>query len=191
MSGKSVVSIEDVELATRRWLENLVIGLNLCPFAKSVYVKNQVRIVVYTGLLEDLLAFLQQELLLLQNTPAEQLDTTLVVLPELLQDYYQFNDFLNFTDDLLVQLDLEGEMQIADFHPDYQFAGTVPNDMSNYTNRTPYPTLHLLRESSIDRAVAQYPEAEAIFSRNIERMQQLGYQAWQELMQKPGNLTGK
>ena len=191
MSDKSVVSIEEVELATRRWLENLVIGLNLCPFAKSVYVKNQVRIVVYAGLLEDLLAFLQQELLLLQNTPAEQLDTTLVVLPELLQDYYQFNDFLNFTDDLLVQLGLDGEMQIADFHPDYQFAGTAPDDMSNYTNITPYPTLHLLRESSIDRAVEQYPDAEAIFSRNIERMQQLGYQAWQELMQKPGKLTGK
>lgn len=191
MSDKSINSIQEVELATRRWLENLVIGLNLCPFAKGVYIKNQVRIVVYTGELEDLLPFLQQELLLLQNTPAEQLDTTLVVLPDLLQDYLQFNDFLNFTDDLLQQLGLEGEMQIADFHPHYQFAGTNSDDMSNYTNRTPYPTLHLLRESSIDRAVEQYPDAEAIFSRNIERMQKLGYHAWAELMQKPGQFSKK
>ncbi|MDC7690121.1 DUF1415 domain-containing protein [Vogesella indigofera] len=168
--------------ATRRWLENAVIGLNLCPFAKSVYVKNQVRIIVSEArdpatLLEQLML----ELRLLQETDPQEIDTTLLVHPHTLQRFLDFNDFLEIVDAAVADMGLEGEIQVASFHPKFQFADTTVNDISNFTNRSPYPTLHLIRESSIARAVEAFPEAEAIFERNIEVLEELGHAGWAAL----------
>ena len=167
---------------TLRWLERAVIGLNLCPFAKSVYVKGQVHCTVSAAAtLEALRDDLLQALKDLVALDASVRDTTLLVVQNLLQDFYDYNDFLNVADDCLLALDLEGEIQIASFHPHYQFAGTTEDDITNFTNRSPYPTLHLIREASIDRAVAAFPEAEAIFEVNMATMTQLGLGGWQAL----------
>ncbi len=182
LNNHSFPSATDVENSVRKWLENMVIGLNLCPFAKSVYIKNQVRIVVYEGEEDELLGCIESELLYLQKTLDTEIDTTLVVVPHLLKDYYDFNDFLIYTDALIEEMGLEGEIQIADFHPYYQFAGTQKEDVENYTNRSPYPIFHLLRESSIDRAVEQFPDAAEIFERNISKMQTLGIEKLKTLL---------
>ncbi len=182
LNNHSFPSTSDVENSVRKWLENMVIGLNLCPFAKSVYIKNQVRIVVYEGEEDELLGCIESELLYLRKTPDTEIDTTLVVVPHLLKDYYDFNDFLIYTDALIEEMGLEGEIQIADFHPYYQFAGTQKEDVENYTNRSPYPIFHLLRESSIDRAVEQFPDAAEIFERNISKMQTLGIEKLKTLL---------
>ncbi len=182
LNNHSFPSTSDVENSVRKWLENMVIGLNLCPFAKSVYIKNQVRIVVYEGEEDELLGCIESELLYLQKTPDTEIDTTLVVVPHLLKDYYDFNDFLIYTDALIEEMGLEGEIQIADFHPYYQFAGTQKEDIENYTNRSPYPIFHLLRQSSIDRAVEQFPDAAEIFERNISKMQTLGIEKLKTLL---------
>ncbi|MFZ5636060.1 MAG: DUF1415 domain-containing protein [Pseudomonadota bacterium] len=161
--------------ATRRWLERAVIGLNLCPFAKAVYVRHQVRFVLSDAELEDdLLEELGEELLRLRDAPAEEIDTTLLVHPRVLTDFLDFNDFLDRVDALIEALALEGILQVASFHPDYMFADTEPDDPGNGTNRAPYPTLHLLREASIDRAVAAYPDPDAIVRRNLGTMDDLG-----------------
>ena len=171
-----------VEADVRRWLERAVIGLNLCPFAKAVYVKNQVRIVVSDASTERaLLEEFGEEMALLRDTPAEQIDTTLLVHPQVLQDFLDYNDFLDNADAAVEALDLGGILQVASFHPDYQFAGTAPQDISNYTNRAPYPTLHLLREDSVSRAVAAFPEADSIVDRNIETLDRLGIEGWRKL----------
>jgi len=171
-----------VLLATQRWLENAVIGLNLCPFAKAVWAKQQVRIVVSeVDSPEALVEVLRAELRHLAATDAETTDTTLIVHPRVLQDFLDFNDFLGVADGVLVDEDLEGELQVASFHPQFQFEGTAPDDMGNFSNRSPYPTLHLLREDSIDRAVEAFPEAEAIYERNIETLEKLGPAGWQAL----------
>lgn len=166
----------------RRWLERAVIGLNLCPFAKAVHVKRQVRFVVSdardTGALRDAL---ERELLHLASTPAEQTDTTLLVHPYVLQDFLDYNDFLDVADASVRRLGLEGTLQVASFHPDYVFAGEAPDDPSNCTNRAPYPTLHLLREASIDRAVAAYPDPGAIVERNIATLRRLGIDGFRRL----------
>ncbi len=172
--------------ATRVWLEKAVIGLNLCPFAKAVYVKNQVRIVVshakhLDGLLEDL----DRELDFLAAADPDELDTTLLIHPTLLPNFLDFNDFLQLTDAAVEDHELEGVIQVASFHPQFQFEGTEPDDMGNYTNRAPFPTLHLLREASIERAVAALPEAETIYERNIETLKALGYAGWLSLWRKP------
>ena len=171
-----------VQLQMQRWLERAVIGLNLCPFAKAVYVKGQVHCSVsqattLEALRDDLLQALKD---LVAHEPAER-DTTLLIIRNLLQDFVDYNDFLNMADDCLLALDLEGEIQIASFHPQYQFAGTDEDDITNFTNRSPYPTLHLIREASIDRAVAAFPDAEDIFEANMATMNQLGLQGWQDL----------
>jgi hypothetical protein len=167
---------------TLRWLERAVIGLNLCPFAKSVYVKGQLHCAVSSLLtLEALRDDLIQELKDLMALDASVRDTSLLIVQNLLQDFYDYNDFLNVAEDCLLALDLEGEIQIASFHPHYQFAGTDENDITNFTNRSPYPTLHLIREASIDRAVAAFPEAEAIFEVNMATLNQLGLEGWQAL----------
>ncbi|MEK8032140.1 DUF1415 domain-containing protein [Ideonella sp. DXS29W] len=167
---------------TRDWVERAVIGLNLCPFAKSVQIKGQVRYVLSEATeTTDLKALLAQELQHLVHTDPEVTDTTLIVHPHVLQDFLDFNDFLDEADALLDELGLEGTLQIASFHPQFQFAGTAPDDITNYTNRTPYPTLHLLREASIDRAVEAFPEAEAIYERNMETLQRLGLDGWNGL----------
>lgn len=173
---------EHVEADTLAWLDRAVIGLNLCPFAKSVRVKGQVRVVVSPATEpEGLLAQLVQELQHLATVDPAVTDTTLLVHPQVLTDFLDFNDFLELADAALAELQLVGTLQIASFHPQFQFAGTAADDISNYTNRSPWPTLHLIRESSIDRAVAAYPEAEAIYERNIETLQALGLEGWRQL----------
>jgi hypothetical protein len=167
---------------TRDWLVKAVIGLNLCPFAKGVHVKNQIRYRVSEAatpeaLLEDLVA----ELTILRDADPEQIDTTLLVHPAVLQDFLDFNDFLDVVDAAVAELDLEGVLQVASFHPDYQFSGTDEDDIGNYTNRSPYPTLHLIRESSLARAVEAFPDAEDIYETNIRTMNQLGLEGWKKL----------
>lgn len=172
----------DVIAAMREWIEKAVIGLNLCPFAKAVYVKNQVRYVVsYAPHLDGLLEDLDRELDFLAAADPEAVDTTLLIHPTLLPDFLDFNDFMQLAEAALDEHGLGGVIQIASFHPQYQFEGTAPDDLGNYTNRAPFPTLHLLREASIDRAVAAFPEAETIYARNIETLQTLGHAGWQAL----------
>ena len=174
---------QDPIAATRQWLERAVIGLNLCPFAKAVHVKQQVRFVLSDASTpEALLEQLAEELLLLRDTPPDEVDTTLLVHPDVLQDFLDYNDFLDNADAAVEALDLGGILQVASFHPDYQFAGTAPQDISNYTNRAPYPTLHLLREDSVSRAVAAFPEADSIVDRNIETLDRLGIEGWRKLV---------
>ena len=169
---------------TRRWLERAVIGLNLCPFAKAVYMKEQVRFVLSEATdAESLLHDLHDELLWLQGADPRQTDTTLIVHPHVLGDFLDYNDFLDLADALVAELGLEGEIQIASFHPDYLFAGTAPDDVSNFTNRAPYPTLHLLREASVERAVAAFPDSDAIVERNIQTLDALGVEGWRKLME--------
>ncbi len=174
-----------VEAGIRNWIEKAVIGLNLCPFAKAVYVKQQVRIVVSDASTESaLLEQLGEELLLLRDTPAEVIDTTLLVHPQVLGDFLDYNDFLDQADALVESLELDGELQVASFHPHYQFAGTDPDDAGNLTNRAPWPALHLLREASIDRAVAAYPDPDAIIERNIATVTELGVAGYGKLLSK-------
>ena len=177
---------EDVIAAMREWIEKAVIGLNLCPFAKAVYVKNQVRIVVshaphLDGLLEDL----DRELDFLAAADPEEIDTTLLIHPALLPDFLDFNDFMQLAEAAVEEHDLLGVIQIASFHPHFQFEGTEADDIGNFTNRAPFPTLHLLREASIERAVAAFPEAETIYQRNIETLEALGKAGWDALWDKP------
>jgi len=168
--------------ATRRWIEKAVIGLNLCPFAKAVYVKDQVRIVVsHAPHLDGWLEEPDRELDYLAETDPEVVDTTLLVHPTLLPDFLDFNDFLQIAEAAVEDHGLEGEIQVAAFHPAWQFEGTVPDDPGNRTNRAPYPTLHLLREASVERAVAAFPDAGAIFERNIETLEALGDEGWDAL----------
>ena len=171
-----------VVAAMRQWIEKAVIGLNLCPFAKAVYVKNQVRYVVsraphLDGFLEDL----DRELDFLAAANPEEIDTTLLIHPTLLADFLDFNDFLQLAEAAVGEHRLDGVIQIASFHPRFQFEGTEPDDIGNYTNRAPFPTLHLLREASIARAVAAFPEAETIYERNIETLKALGHAGWRAL----------
>jgi len=170
---------------TQAWLDKAVIGLNLCPFAKAVVAKQQVRMVVcMDSEPEQVLQMLQQEMQLLVDTDATVLDTTLLIAPNLLPDFLDFNEFLFDCDSVLVSMELEGVLQIADFHPRYQFAGTQPDDISNFTNRAPYPTLHLLREESIDKAVAAFPDASLIYERNVQVLEALGKEGWEGLVGK-------
>ena len=167
---------------TRAWVDRAVIGLNLCPFAKAPQIKGQVRYVASAAqdpaaLLADLVAELER----LAEAPAEKIETTLLIHPGVLIDFAEYNDFLEIVDATVEELDLDGILQVASFHPDYQFEGTVPGDVENATNRSPYPTLHLLREDSIDRAVAAFPEAEAIYETNIDTLQRLGAAGWDAL----------
>ena len=168
--------------ATQTWLEKAVIGLNLCPFAKAVHVKKQIRYVVSDATTpEQLLSTLMDELQTLSDLDPEQVDTTLLIHPHVLNDFLDYNEFLDVADAAVEDLDLVGELQVASFHPDYQFADSEPNDIDNYTNRSPYPTLHLLREDSIARAVEAFPEASDIFDKNIETLRQLGHDGWDKL----------
>jgi hypothetical protein len=168
---------------TRRWLERAVIGLNLCPFAKAVVAKQQLRIVLSDASTPDaLLAQLGEELLLLRDTPADQIDTTLLVHPDVLGDFLDYNDFLEQADALVEALELDGVLQVASFHPDYQFAGSEPDAVENFTNRSPYPTLHLLREDSVSRAVDAYPDPDAIIERNVATLRALGVDGWRKLL---------
>jgi hypothetical protein len=168
-----------VERNMRAWLERAVIGLNLCPFAKAVYVRGQIHYAVSGAqtpaeLAEDL----AHELQTLVALEADVRDTTLLMAPNCLDEFVEFNDFLRHAERILVDLELDGIVQIASFHPNFQFANTALDEISNYTNRAPYPTLHLLRETSVDRAVAAFPQAESIFERNIQTLEKLGHAGW-------------
>ena len=174
----------------RKWVEDVVVGLNLCPFAKRELVRNRVRFTVTEADTEEqLLMDIQDELELLNSD--ESVETTLLIHPNVLQDFYDYNQFQNYIDSLLEQLDLNGVYQIASFHPDYQFGGTDPDDVENYTNRSPYPMLHLIREESLEQAVASYPDPDQIPERNIELLKSLGREKMQALLQACFNDTGK
>jgi len=176
-------SAPDPVAAPRRWIERAVIGLNLCPFAKAVYVKEQVRFVLSDATTpEALLEQLAEELVLLRDTEPAEIDTTLIIHPEVLTDFLDYNDFLDNADAAVEALDLQGVLQVASFHPDYQFAGAAPDDISHYTNRSPYPTLHLLREDSVERAVAAFPDPDVIVERNIQTLDRLGQEGWRKLL---------
>ena len=167
---------------TRAWVEHAVIGLNLCPFAKAPQVKGLVRYVQSeasdpAGLLTDLMDELQR----LAKAPPERLETTLLVHPQVFTDFADFNDFLGVAEDTVADLGLEGVIQVASFHPDYRFDGTTADDITNATNRSPHPTLHLIREDSIDRAVAAFPEAETIYEANMATMERLDHDGWATL----------
>ena len=173
---------DDVVAATQRWLERAVIGLNLCPFAKAVHVKGQIHYAVYGGDdPQEWLACLRQELVDLAKMDPQQRDTTLLMAPRCLPDFWDFNAFLDQADRVLRKAKFDGVLQIASFHPDFQFADVAPGDISNFTNRAPFPTLHLLREESLDRAVQAFPQAASIYEKNIETMQALGHAGWQAL----------
>jgi hypothetical protein len=168
--------------ATRRWLERAVIGLNLCPFAKAVHVKGQIRYAVTaTESADGLLAELGHELEVLAQADPDVCDTTLLIHPRAMTGFLDFHFFLQEAGAALRRLGLEGTLQIASFHPAYVFAGAAEDDIGNYTNRSPHPTLHLLREASIDRAVAAFPDAAAIYDRNIATLQRLGHAGWRAL----------
>lgn len=186
-SSTQPIDTAAVIAATQDWVDKAVIGLNLCPFAKAVQVKNQIRYVVSQAetsaqLLEDL----AMELHGLATAEPSERDTTLLIHPLVLTDFLDYNDFLGLADDALVELGFEGELQIASFHPQYQFAGTDIDDIDNYTNRSPYPCLHLLRETSIERAVAAFPDSAQIYDKNIETLRRIGHEGWRLLgMIKP------
>jgi hypothetical protein len=167
---------------TRRWLEKSVIGLNLCPFAAAPYRDDRVRFFVSqqrtaAGLLEALRSELED---LNAASPLDR-ETTLLIHPWALNDFAEYNDFLEVCEAAVLDLGLEGELQVASFHPQYQFAGTEPGDIENFTNRSPYPMLHLLREESVERAVASAGDTEQIYNRNIRTMRALGHAGWQRL----------
>lgn len=167
--------------ATRCWLERVVIDLNLCPFAKREWVKNRVRLsVVDSSSVEELLRSLQSELVLLDKDPA--IETTLLIHPQALNNFFDYNDFLDIADALLIDLGYEGVYQIASFHPDYQFAEADEDDVSHYTNRSPYPMLHLLREASLTQAIEAYDDVDSIPQRNVQLMQDMGLQRVQDLV---------
>jgi len=177
-------AIED----TRHWLERAVIGLNLCPFAKAVHVKGQIRWVESPAtdpaqLREDLV----RELQFLAAADPASVDTTLLIHPHVLADFLDYNDFLDIAEATVDELGLAGVIQVASFHPGYQFAGTAPGDVENLTNRSPHPMLHLLREESIERAVESFPDAASIYERNIDTLRRLGVRGWQRLVAGAGS----
>lgn len=167
---------------TQRWFERAVVGLNLCPFAKGAQSRDEIWWRVSAAqteeqLREDLIHTLRH----MMAQDAKQIDTTVLIVPHVLRDFLDYNDFLDEADYIVQELQLEGVVQIATFHPQYQFADTAADDISNATNRAPYPILHLLREASVDRAVDAFPDAETIYERNIETMKRLGDEGWQKL----------
>lgn len=168
---------------TRAWVDRVVIGLNLCPFARAVQVKNRVRYVVsQASVAQGLLMDLCDELQRLAATDPDVVDTTVLVHPRVLADFEDYNDFLGVAEAAVVELGLEGELQVASFHPDFRFDGTDVDDIGNATNRSPWPMLHLLREASIDKAVAAFPDPQAIYENNIRTLESLGPARWAELM---------
>lgn len=178
----SAPTSEEIIASTQNWLEKAVIGLNLCPFAKAVHVKQQIRYFVSEATTpEELLQDLIRELEVLAEASPEKIETSLLMHPHALNDFLDYNEFLDIVDAALEDLDLDGILQVASFHPDYQFADTEVNDIENFTNRSPYPTLHLLREESIDKAVEAFPEADEIYEKNMQTLRQLGLEGWKKL----------
>ena len=177
---------DQIIAATRHWVEAAVIGLDLCPFALAVHIQDLIRYSVSSAETpEQLLADLLRELQILADTDPAEIETTLLIHPGTLTEFLDYNDFLDVVDAALEDLGLDGVIQIASFHPQYQFAGTGPDDIENYTNRSPYPMLQLLRESSVERAVETFPDTARIFEKNIETLRQLGLEGWKRLRITP------
>lgn len=178
----TTATTEEIIAATRHWLEAAVIGLELCPFAKPAHAQGLIRYAVSSAdAPELLLADLLRELQTLAEADPAEIETTLLIHPDALTEFLDYNDFLDVADAALEDLGLDGVIQIASFHPQYQFAGTGPDDIENYTNRSPYPMLHLLREASVERAVAAFPDTTQIFEKNIETLRRLGLEGWKRL----------
>jgi hypothetical protein len=187
MNTGATISAAQAKADTQRWLERAVIGLNLCPFAKAVHVRGQIHYAVYLpGDAADLTDTLLLEARELAARDPSERDTTLLIAPNTLADFLDFNDFTARAERRLARAGFDGQFQLASFHPHYQFAGTAAEDISNATNRAPYPTLHLLREDSVSRAVEAFPDAEAIFGRNIQTLEALGAAGWDALDVGPG-----
>lgn len=182
MSAVPLVSAAQAIADTRRWLERAVIGLNLCPFAKAVYVQRQVHFAFYPGAAPaELLEVLVSEANDLLAVGSSVRDTTLLIAPQVFNAFIEFHAFTQRSERRLARTGCEGVLQLASFHPQFQFAGSTPQDIENATNRAPYPTLHLLREDSVSRAVAAIPETEEIYERNIRKMKTLGHEGWAAL----------
>ena len=182
MNADPAAHPDQVIAATRKWLERAVIGLQLCPFAAVPHLHDRVRYSVSAqrsgvGLLEDL----SHELSALQDADPLKCETTLLIHPHVLTDFLEYNDFLDACDAAVAELGFEGELQVASFHPQYQFAGTDAHDIENYSNRSPYPMLHLLREESVARAVANFPHIDRIGTMNKETLRRLGHEGWRQL----------
>ena len=179
MTSEDLGNDDPVIVATREWVVRAVIGLGLCPFAHAPHRDGRIRFVhtrvTTQSALADLLA---DELERLSQSSRDEIETTLIVHPGVLGDFLDYNDFLEVADAIVVEMELDGVIQVASFHPQYQFEETAPDDITNYTNRSPYPTLHLLREESVDEAVAMYPDTESIPTRNIATMKRLGLDGW-------------
>lgn len=175
---------DDPVARTREWMQRAVIGLNLCPFAKAVAVRGQVRFVLSQAATpEALLEELGLELAHLRDADPAQTDTTLLIHPRVLGDFLDYNDFLDLADALVEDMELDGVLQVASFHPDYRFADAGADDIGNFTNRSPYPTLHLLREDSVSRAVEAYPDPDVIVERNLRTLEGLGHEGWRKLFE--------
>lgn len=173
---------KETVLSVRQWVKTFVVEMNLCPFAKYEVLNNRVRFATTRAITEEqLLMSLQDELELLNSDPS--VETTLLIHSNVLQDFYDYNQFLNYADNLLLEMGLEGTYQVASFHPDYQFGGTNPDDAENYTNRSPYPLLHLIREASLERAIAKYPDVDQVPARNVALMNSLGHNKLQALFE--------
>ncbi len=182
MTSKENKIKQAVRLSVREWLETVVIGLNLCPFAKQELLDERIRFAVSDALTEEqLLASLGAELVLLDTHP--EIETTLLIHPNVLTSFDDYNQFLGDAEALLVRMSYQGIYQIASFHPDYQFSGSHPDDAENYTNRSPYPILHLLREASLERAIASHPHPEQIPEDNIALMETMGAEKLKHLLQ--------
>ena len=183
----AALAAEPVIARTRAWLEHAVIGLDLCPFAKAVHARDQIRYVVSDAADTDtLLQALCDELHLLAAADPLRVETTLLIHPQALTDFLDYNDFLDAADAAVEALGYAGVLQVASFHPQYQFDGTDADDVTNASNRSPYPTLHLLREASIDRAVQAYGDTDRIYRDNVRTLQALGAQGWAQLQSKFG-----
>jgi hypothetical protein len=192
-TGNTAAAADEVVAATRAWLEKAVIGLNLCPFARAVHVGNQIRYAVSDAQTpEALLADLARELQTLAAADPAEVETTLLIHPWALVDFLDYNDFLDVADAAVEELGLTGTIQVASFHPQYRFADTEPDAIENYSNRSPYPMLHLLREESVERAVAAFPDAGRIPELNIETLRRIGHDGWRRLgLAAPPEPAGK
>jgi len=183
MNGLQHLDAEKVITRFSCWIEQVVIGLNLCPFARKPYAGGRVRLVASAASEpEQLLVELEQELALLRASDAGDIETTLLIHPDVLTDFFAYNDFLGVVENLLEQGGYAGEFQVASFHPGYRFAGTHSDDAENFTNRSPYPALHLLREAGIEQALAGYSNPEQIPERNIRTMQDMGAEEMQAML---------
>ena len=179
------ITSDQVIAETQAWIAHAVVGLNLCPFARAVQVKNQIRCVASDAKnMDALMAQLCEEMHFLAEADPAKVETTLLIHPKVLTDFLDFNDFLELADAALEELEYDGVLQVAPFHPQFQFEGTEPDDVTNATNRAPYPTLHLLREDSVERAVGAFPNTQAIFDTNIATLEKLGAAGWADIQQK-------